>query len=87
MNKIFHVQIFKATNIFHFLKLIINIEINIIRDLIVCECAEMGIKPNTAYVVQVSELHDSEVVFASDNHNNNKKNLSIKFGNIFSSWF
>lgn len=43
---------------------------NIIRDLSVCEYAEMGIKPNTAHTgVQVPELHVSEVVFASDNHN------------------
>lgn len=92
MNKIFfHVKIFKVANIVHFLKLIVSsqtIEISIVRDLSVCEYEEMGknlIQPITG--VRVPELHVSEDVFVSDNHDNNNKNLTIKFGNRFSSWF
>lgn len=54
------------------------IEINSIGDLSVHEYAEMGVKPNTAHTgVQVPELHVSEVVFASDNHNKNNNNNKI----------
>lgn len=59
---------------------------NIIRDLSVCEYAEMGIKPNKAHTgVQVPELHVSEVVFASDNHNNKIFLLSLGTDSLFGS--
>lgn len=66
----FHVQIFKAANIFNFLKLINSqaIEMNMIK-----RHEEMGIKPNTAHTGdQVPELHVSEVVFTSDNHDDDE---------------
>jgi len=90
MKEIFHVQILKAQ--MYLVLLIINcrtIDMNIIRDLSVCEYAEMGIKPNTAHTgVQVPELHVSGVVFGSDNHKKKKikKNL-LSLGTDCLSWF